>query len=70
MDLSWSAKDIRFREEVRDVLADRLTADLHRVGKGLTSVYATFEVAMAWQTILQAKGWVAPAWPVEWGGCD
>jgi alkylation response protein AidB-like acyl-CoA dehydrogenase len=70
MDLSWSAADSRFREEVRDFLAERLTADLRRVGQRLTSVYATYEVGMAWQKILHAKGWVAPAWPVEWGGCD
>jgi len=70
MDLSWSAADSRFREEVRDFLADRLTEDLRRVGQRLTSVYATYDVAMAWQKILHAKGWVAPAWPVEWGGCD
>jgi alkylation response protein AidB-like acyl-CoA dehydrogenase len=70
MDLSWSAADSRFREEVRDFLAERPTADLRRVGQRLTSVYATYEVGMAWQKILHARGWVAPAWPVEWGGCD
>ena len=35
----------------------------------MTSVYAQHDVAMKWQTILHAKGWVAPAWPVENGGC-
>jgi alkylation response protein AidB-like acyl-CoA dehydrogenase len=35
----------------------------------LTSVYATYDIGMAWQKILHAKGWVAPAWPVAHGGC-
>lgn len=25
---------------------------------------------MAWQAILVEKGWAAPSWPVEYGGCD
>jgi alkylation response protein AidB-like acyl-CoA dehydrogenase len=70
MDLSWSAADSLFRDEVRDFLAEKLTPDLRRVGRTLTSVYATYEVAMAWQRILHAKGWAAPAWPVAFGGCD
>jgi alkylation response protein AidB-like acyl-CoA dehydrogenase len=70
VDLSWSAADSAFRDEVRDFLADKLTDDLRRVGRSLTSVYATYDVAMAWQRILHEKGWAAPAWPVEYGGCD
>lgn len=35
----------------------------------LTSVYADYAIGMAWQRILHARGWVAPAWPVEHGGC-
>jgi alkylation response protein AidB-like acyl-CoA dehydrogenase len=69
MDLGWSAADNRFREEVRDFLADELTPELRAKGNKLTSVYADYETGMAWQRILHAKGWVAPAWPVEHGGC-
>jgi alkylation response protein AidB-like acyl-CoA dehydrogenase len=25
---------------------------------------------MEWQRILHERGWAAPAWPVECGGCD
>jgi len=35
----------------------------------MTSVYSDYATAMAWQRILHAKGWAAPAWPVEYGGC-
>ena len=69
MDLSWSAADTRFREEVRDFIAAELTPDLRKAGRSMTSVYADYEVGMKWQRILLKRGWVAPAWPVEYGGC-
>ncbi len=68
MDLSWSADDTRFRDEVRAFLAAELTPDLRKAGKSLTSVYGDYEVSMKWQHILYKKGWVAPAWPKEYGG--
>jgi len=70
MDRAWSAEDLRFREEVRDFLADKLTPDLRAIGRGLTSVYGDGPAGEAWQKILHAQGWGAPAWPVEYGGCD
>ncbi len=70
MRIAWSDDDARFRDEVRAFLDAELTDDLRRVGKSLTSVYADFAPSMAWQTILHRKGWVAPAWPVRFGGCD
>ena len=69
MDLSWSSADLRFREEVREFLNTELTADLQKAGRSLTSVYADYDVGMAWQRILRRRGWAAPAWPVEYGGC-
>ena len=69
MDLTWSVADLRFRDEVRAFLADRLTPDLQRAGRAMTSEYADPEDALAWQRILFAKGWAAPAWPVAYGGC-
>jgi alkylation response protein AidB-like acyl-CoA dehydrogenase len=68
MDLSWSASDAQFREEVRDFLAAELTPDLRKAGRALTSVYADYDVGMTWQRILHRRGWAAPAWPVEYGG--
>ena len=70
MDLSWSAKDLEFRDEVQAFLADKLTPDLRQAGRLMTSVYADHEASMAWQAILHERGWAAPAWPVEHGGCD
>ncbi|HZZ34274.1 MAG TPA: acyl-CoA dehydrogenase family protein [Caulobacteraceae bacterium] len=69
MELSWSKADNDFRDEVRAFLDAELTPELRRVGKGLTSVYADYEPTITWHRILHRKGWVAPAWPVEYGGC-
>lgn len=68
MHMEWSDADRAFRDEVRAFLDEQLTEDLRNVGRRLTSVYADYEVAMTWQRRLHAKGWVAPAWPKEFGG--
>lgn len=70
MDLAWSEQDLAFRDEVRAFLDERLTGDLRSAGRLMTSVYADHEASMAWQAILHERGWAAPAWPVEYGGCD
>jgi alkylation response protein AidB-like acyl-CoA dehydrogenase len=70
MDLGWSDRDAEFRDEVRGFLAEKLTPELQRAGRLMTSVYADHEASMAWQAILHARGWAAPAWPVQYGGCD
>jgi alkylation response protein AidB-like acyl-CoA dehydrogenase len=69
MNVTWSDADRRFQDEVRRFLDAELTPDLRRAGSRLTSVYADHEIGMAWQRILHARGWAAPAWPVEHGGC-
>ena len=68
MDLDWSDSDRAFQDEVRAFLDAELTPDLRRRGRAMTSVYADRETTMAWQAKLHAKGWVAPAWPTQYGG--
>jgi alkylation response protein AidB-like acyl-CoA dehydrogenase len=70
MDLQWSASDIAFRDEVRGFLDEKLTSELRRAGRLMTSVYADHEASMQWQRILHERGWAAPAWPLAYGGCD
>ncbi len=70
MDLTWSPKDLEFRDEVRAFLDEKLAPDLRQAGRLMTSVYADHEASMAWQAILHERGWAAPAWPAEYGGCD
>jgi alkylation response protein AidB-like acyl-CoA dehydrogenase len=69
MDLEWSRKDLEFRDEVRSFLDEKLTPELRQAGRLMTSVYSDHEASMAWQQILHERGWAAPAWPVEHGGC-
>src|SRR5262249_26796101 len=70
MDLAWSATELAFRDEVRAFLQDKLTPELREAGRLMTSVYADREASMEWQRTLHDRGWAAPAWPVEYGGCD
>ncbi len=57
-----------FRQEVRDWLAANLTDELRQVSARSTSVFIEKQWNLAWQQILYKKGWVAPHWPVEYGG--
>jgi alkylation response protein AidB-like acyl-CoA dehydrogenase len=66
MDLNYSAADEAFRAEVRDWLAANLPRELQ--AKVYNHRRLTREEFVRWHKILSARGWVAPAWPVEWGG--
>lgn len=58
----------RFRGEVRDFLETSYTADLRAMRARAAGVFAEGELARRWHQILFEKGWVAPAWPREYGG--
>jgi len=66
MDLNYSQEELAFRGEVRAWLQASLPRDL----KEKVSSYAHLskDDLMRWHRILADKGWVAPAWPKEWGG--
>ena len=68
MNLDLSPGDLAFREEVRDFLDRNLTPELRQAGRRATSVFMDKTYSLAWQRILHARGWVAPAWPVQYGG--
>ncbi|MBD2858901.1 acyl-CoA dehydrogenase family protein [Spongiibacter sp. KMU-158] len=57
-----------FRQEVRAFLETAPTPEILEAGRKTTSVFAPFKETMAWQKILNDKGWVAPSWPQEYGG--
>ena len=69
MEFAWNEHDAAFRDEVRRFLDDRLSPDMRAAAAKMTSVYAHPDLSLAWQKILHARGWVAPAWPKEFGGC-
>jgi len=68
MDLELTAADLAFQSEVRAFLDQNLTPELRAAGRRLTSVFVDRKYSLPWQKILHAKGWVAPTWPVEYGG--
>ena len=68
MDMSFSAADLAFRDEVRAFLAAELPQRLRDGMNGTPSVFVEPEIGLEWQRILHAKGWLASSWPVEDGG--
>lgn len=66
MDLNYAPDDLAFRDSVRAWLAANLPADLQR--KVLHHKRLSREDFVRWHKILAAQGWVAPNWPVEYGG--
>ncbi|HEX2651510.1 MAG TPA: acyl-CoA dehydrogenase family protein [Burkholderiales bacterium] len=66
MDLNYSQEESAFRDEVRSWLNANLP-------KSLRDKVANYEELgredlLGWHRILAKKGWVAPAWPKEFGG--
>ena len=68
MDMSFTAAEIAFRDEVREFLAAELPQRLRDAMNGTASVFVEPEIGLEWQRTLHAKGWLASSWPVEDGG--
>jgi alkylation response protein AidB-like acyl-CoA dehydrogenase len=67
MNLHLSAADAEFREEVRAFLRANLPTDVARRSRiGMHPPHN--EDRMRWNRALNERGWVAPAWPKEYGG--
>ena len=68
MDISFSDKHQAFREEVRTFLDTSLPQDLKAAVAVSTSSLPDYQYNIRLHRILHEKGWVAPAWPEEYGG--
>lgn len=66
MELTFTADDEAFREEVRAFLKEHLPPDLAR--REAQGFHLERKDVAGWQCTLHKKGWVAPNWPVEFGG--
>lgn len=66
MDMSFSSEHLAFRDEVRGWIAKAMPEDMSR--KAQSGADFEFEDVMRWHRILYEKGWVASAWPKEFGG--
>jgi alkylation response protein AidB-like acyl-CoA dehydrogenase len=65
MDMEFTAEDIAFRDEVRAFIAENHPDMSTKLEEGEEMSKDDF---LSWHRILHKKGWVAPAWPVEYGG--
>ncbi len=66
MDLSFTAEEEAFREEVRAWIAQAMPP--HIKAKAEVDGHFEHEETMEWHRILAKKGWIAPNWPEELGG--
>jgi alkylation response protein AidB-like acyl-CoA dehydrogenase len=68
MDLSFSPEDLAFRERIRAFVAAELPAPIrHKMQNGEELAKDDY---VQWQKILSAHGYLAPNWPVEYGGTN
>jgi acyl-CoA dehydrogenase len=63
-----TAEEVAFRDEVRAFLDEKFTPGLRAEAAKQAGMFAEAPLAIRWQRILHEKGWVAPAWPIEYGG--
>ena len=68
MDLSFTAEERAFRQEMRDFFRTQIPAEIRdRAAKGEHVSKADLQTT---QRAMNAAGLAAPHWPVEWGGKD
>ncbi len=61
-------EDLAFRDEVRAFLAEAFDAELRAQTARQAGIFAEDSVARRWHRALHQRGWIAPAWPKEYGG--
>lgn len=60
--------DAAFAEEVQNFMAEKFTPELRLQASRQAGVFAEGDLAWRWHAILHERGWIAPAWPEEYGG--
>ena len=66
MDLSFTAEQQAFRQEVREWIESAMPPHIRE--KAQNWGHFEHEEVMEWHRILYQKGWAAPAWPKKYGG--
>ncbi|AZQ68256.1 pimeloyl-CoA dehydrogenase large subunit [Silicimonas algicola] len=66
MDLNFTEQELAFREEVRRFLDEKLPAEI--ADKVIAGRELTKSDMERWHAILNARGWLASTWPVDFGG--
>ncbi len=67
MDMMYSEADLAFQDEVRRFFKENLPKTVREIVRKTPS-YVSKGDMVAWHKALYEKGWIAPAWPVEYGG--
>jgi alkylation response protein AidB-like acyl-CoA dehydrogenase len=68
MHLQATPEEESFRAEVRAFLGAKLTPELRARAAAEAGIFVGPALAMQWHRILYEQGWVAPSWPVKFGG--
>jgi alkylation response protein AidB-like acyl-CoA dehydrogenase len=68
MDMTFTAEELAFRDEVRAFLAAHLPSALREGMAGSTGVFVEPDVGQPWNAVLNKQGWLSYQWPVEAGG--
>jgi alkylation response protein AidB-like acyl-CoA dehydrogenase len=68
MDLSFTERERSFQHEVRGFMDEHLRPEWRGVAD--SSARQDLAVVLKWQRVLARKGWLTPAWPIQFGGCD
>lgn len=66
MDLAFTDEENAFRIDVRAFIKENLPLHIHK--KMVEGRSVAKEDIVAWQRILNSKGWATPSWPKAWGG--
>jgi len=67
MDFRLTPEEETFRQEVHDFIDKECPEEL-RGGRGVSSFMSNASHFIAWRNKIAQKGWIAPAWPKEYGG--
>ncbi|MEZ5560278.1 MAG: acyl-CoA dehydrogenase family protein [Pseudomonadales bacterium] len=68
MHISFSAEHEAFRDEVKRFLDGNLTDELRDAQRFCPGIFLDYEHNIVWHRILHRQGWIAPAWPKQYGG--
>ncbi len=68
MNISFKPEHQAFRDRVRHFLDQALTDELRDAQRFCPGIFLDYEHNIVWHRILHRQGWVAPAWPKEYGG--
>jgi alkylation response protein AidB-like acyl-CoA dehydrogenase len=66
VNLDFSPEELAFQREARTFIAENYPKALR--GKQDEGDELTKDDFLSWHRVLAAKGWIVPAWPVEYGG--